>query len=187
MLSPKSVIPECCIDSCLFNVLLNFEKEGVNHTKGNGTVVKKIEEKFGDLFCVGIVDKDKQPLRFIEQQCQVIDVGEFQEYFLIYKRNGYHHYIIKMVPAIEEWILNISDKLNLSLAKSQIEANNLKQLCDITKKIVSKDDARFKDYFRRMIAKADEIDFKPVIKLKNIIKLILQKNYKLDINELKNV
>ena len=49
MLSAKSVLPECCIDSNLFDVLLNFEKESVNHTKGNGTVITKMAIKFADL------------------------------------------------------------------------------------------------------------------------------------------
>lgn len=62
MLSAKSVIPECCVDSCLFDVLLNFEKESVNHTKGNATVLKKMQSKFANLFCLGVIDKDRRDL-----------------------------------------------------------------------------------------------------------------------------
>jgi len=185
MLSAKTVIPECCVDSCLFNVLLNFKKEGVNHTKGNSTVTKKIEEKFGNLFCLGIIDKDKQPLKFLEQ-CDQIEIVGYEDYFLLYKRKDYYHYIIRIVPEIEPWILNVCDKLNLKLFDFGINANNVQELAKISKSVTAKDDYRFKLLFKTIVKVAEEKEFKPILELIRITKLILQKNYNLDIKELIN-
>ncbi len=186
MPSAKSVLPECYIDSNLFDVLLNFEKESVNHTKGNGTVVTKMENKFADLFCVGIIDKDKRDLPQIVVNYDRIEVGETEEYFKLYKRKEKHHYLIQMVPVIEVWICNVAEKLEIKITDFDIKAFTPKELMVITKKIDKKTDPKFKALFKEIIRKSSEKDFLPVLKLKKIVELILEKNYKVDINELIN-
>ena len=182
----KSVIPECNIDSCLFNVLLQFGKDGVNHTKGNSTVVKKVIEKFDDLFCIAIIDKDKRDIAFITNECEEIDLSDLNEYFKLFKRNNRHHYFIQMVPEIEEWMIRIAEELSIEFIDFGINATTLKELKTITKSTASKNDERFIRLFREFVRKSEELNYGPILKLRRIIQYILERQYNVNINELKN-
>ncbi len=186
MLSPKSVIPECNIDSCLFNTLLGFEKEGVNHTKGNATVAKKMEGRFVNLFCIGVIDKDKRDLKYLTDNFERLVNADVEEYFRLHKHKSRHHYIIQLVPVIETWICNIAEQLDINIRDFGINAQSPKELLHITKSVSSKNDVRFVGLFKEFQNKATEINFVPLLKLKTVTKLILEKNYNLDINELTN-
>lgn len=188
MLSPKAVIPECFIDSNLFDVLLNFEKESVNYTKGNATVITKMTAKFADKFCVGIIDKDRRDLKQIEEYFEKIDIEGVDKYFKLYqyKDKQKHHYLIQMVPAIEIWIWNVTSELDIKISDFIIDGTTIRELKDVTKKVERKSDIRFKALFKEIIRQSIERNFLPVLKLKRIIGLILEKNYQTDINELIN-
>ena len=187
MLSAKSVIPECCIDSNLFDVLLNFEKESVNHTKGNGTVVRKMENTFANLYCLGLIDKDKRDLPQIKNDYDFVELVGMGEYFKLFKHKQNHHYLIQIVPEIETWIINVVNELEINLNSFGIDVNTPKTLASITKNVDKKKDPRFKSLFKEIVKHADEKQFLPVLKLMKIAELILKENYQLDINKLKNV
>jgi hypothetical protein len=188
MLSAKSVIPECYIDSNLFDVLFNFEKESVNHTKGNGTVVKKMELKFAELFCVGVIDKDKRDLKQIEANYDCIEVDGVNEYFRLFKHRKKHHYLIQIIPVIETWIINVVSELDINVADFiGVSVNNVVELSFITKKVDKKTEPKFKALFKEIVKQAKAKNFLPVLKLKKIIETILKENYKVDTNKLKNV
>ena len=187
MLSAKSVLPECCIDSNLFDVLLNFERESVNHTKGNGTVVTKMANKFADLVCVGIIDKDKRDLPQIQASFDRIEIEETEDYFRLYKGKEKPHYLIQMVPVIEVWICNVAERLEIDIADFDISASTPKELMRITKQVDKKTDPRFRALFKEIVRQSVAKSFEPVLKLKKIIELILEKHYDVDLNELKNV
>jgi len=188
MLSPKSVIPECYIDSNLFDVLLNFEKESVNHTKGNATVITKMTAKFADKFCMGIIDKDRRDLKQIKDYFEPVDIEGVNEYFKLYqyKDKQKHHYLIQMVPVIETWIWKVSMELDIKISDFITNVTTIKELKEVTKKVERKSDIRFKALFKEIIRQSVEKNFLPVLKLKRIIGLILEKNYQTDINELIN-
>lgn len=185
-MSPKSVIPECCIDSCLFNVLLNFENEQVNHTKGNATVISKMISKFHDKFCLAVIDQDKQNLKYIDERCEKIEIESVDGYFRLFKAREKHHYIIQIVPEIETWIVNVVTSIGVKLDDFNIHATNAVGLAKITKAVTAKDDPRFRLLFKKIVRVSEEIKFEPVVKLKLITNLILHKNYKLDIKDLIN-
>lgn len=187
MLSAKSVIPECCIDSNLFDVLLNFEKESVNHTKGNGTVVKKMELKFAQLCCIGVIDKDKRDLPQIKTNYDKIEIEGVDEYFRLYKNKQKPHYLIQMVPVIETWICNVANNLDIKLTNFNINAVTDKDLSVITKKVDKKTDPDFKALFKDFVKQSHEKNFIPVLKLKKIVELILEKSYQIEIKDLENV
>lgn len=183
----KSVIPECNIDSCLFNVLLQFEKDGVNHAKGNATVVKKVKEKFENLFCIAIIDKDRRDIEFISKECDRVEIDGFEEYFILFKRRGKPHYFIQMVPEIERWIMRVTGELAVNLPDFGINAVTVEELSQITKTTGSKNDDRFKKLFKEFLRKSEEREYEPVLKLRNIVKYLLEKLYEADIKGLKNV
>ena len=182
----KCVIPECNVDSCLFNVLLNFEKDGVNHTKGNTTVIKKVQEKFSDLFCVAIIDKDRRDIDFLKNECKLVEVKSMEAYFRVFEREGKNHYFIQMVPAIEQWIMKVTSELDINIAETDLKISTVAELKKISKQLVSKNNERFKTLFKLMIKKAEENNYKPILKLRAIINYLLEKNYQADINELVN-
>lgn len=186
MLLAKSVIPECYVDSCLFNVLLNFEKEGVNHTKGNATVVKKVQEKFGDLFCVAIIDKDKRDIAFLTTECDRLELRETDEYFTFFKRRDKSHYFIQIIPAVEEWIMKVAVDLKIDLSQASLKVSTIEELKKLSKQISSKNDERFKSLFRTFVQKSEALNYSPVLKLRNTILYLLEKTYKADIKELIN-
>lgn len=184
----KCVIPECNVDSCLFNVLLQFGRDGVNHTKGNATVVKKVQEKFDDLFCVAIIDRDRRDLDFLQKECdRVFLEDELDVYFILYKRKNKHHYFIQIVPAIEEWIIKVCEELGINLSETVLSVSTLEDLKKLTKSTSSKYDDRFVNLFKTIVKQAEEQDYLPVLKLKRVIEYLLNKLYKVEINEIKNV
>ena len=63
----NSIIPECFVDTCLINVLLQIDKGSVNHGKGNSTVANKMKTLFHDKFAVGIIDRDKREIEYIKE------------------------------------------------------------------------------------------------------------------------
>lgn len=189
MPSAKSVIPECYIDSNLFNVLLNYEKESVNHTKGNGTVVTKMQRSFANTFCVGIIDEDKRELPQLKKEYDFIEIENINGYFKLFahKNKLKKHFLIQIVPEIETWICNVAAELGVNLSDFEINANSPKELAKITKAVDKKTDPRFKSLFKHFIKMSNDKDFKPVLELKRIIEMIVNENYTVDINKLKNV
>ncbi|MBX9782391.1 MAG: hypothetical protein K2X48_03760 [Chitinophagaceae bacterium] len=166
---------------------MQFGKDGVNHTKGNATVVKKVKEKFDDLFCVAIIDKDRRDIDFIKDACEYIDCGGFDSYFKLFKRNGKPHYFIQIVPVIEEWIVKVSAELEIDLDETELGVSTIDDLMKLSKTTSSKNDVRFVSLFKRLVKVSEEKQYLPVIKLKKIILFLLDKNYQGDVNELKNV
>src|SRR5882762_3666354 len=101
MSSNRCIIPECYIDSCLIEVLLYADRDHVNHQKGNGTVAREMKNKFGDAFCIGIIDEDRKMLDYLIEFNPVTETISLK----LWKHKTKHHYMIQMRPVIESWIL----------------------------------------------------------------------------------
>lgn len=113
MSSNYCIIPECYIDSCLVEVLLQADNRSrVNHKKGNGTVTSRMGDDFGDNFCIGIIDEDREPLDFLRDEC-VVKVEN--NHLKLWKHKGKHHYIIQLRPVVEKWIISVCVEGNISL------------------------------------------------------------------------
>lgn len=84
------------------------------------------------------------------------------------------------------WICNIAESLKIKLNDFGIKAETPDQLIRITKDIDAKDDPRFKALFKEFLKKAASQNFMPLLKLQKVVRLVLEENYKLDINKLKN-
>lgn len=97
-----------------------------------------------------------------------------------------HHYLIQIVPVIETWIWNVTFKLDIKISDFITDVTSETELKEVTKKVAAKKDTRFKGLFKEIISQSTDKNFLPVLKLKRTIRLILEKNYKTDINELIN-
>ena len=148
-----------------------------------------VENKFKNLFCVGIIDKDKRDLIQIKADFDFVEIEGIDDYFKLFKHKRRSHYLIQMVPEIETWICKVVSELKIDLKDFQfsISATTPKELALITKKVDKKSDPKFKALFKEVLKQSFEKNFLPVVKLKKAIVLILEKNHQLDLNDLKNV
>ena len=179
----KNVIPECYIDTCLINVLLETSgKNGVNHGKGNSATAKKMQEKYHDSFSIGIIDKDKRAIEYLNSFSLINNTIE--DYSLLYKHNDIHHYFIQLCPESEDWICNVSREIGIDLRQEHGLPDTPLSLASHTKEVDSKTDYRFIGLFKHIVRKSEEVNFEPVLKLKNWLRILVDNNYQVDINEL---
>lgn len=171
------LIPECYVDTCLAEVLLQAGKKHVNHQKGNGTVAGKMKDWFGDAFCVGMIDEDRKPLDYLKE----FDLKVSQGNLKLWKHRTKHHYMIQLCPVIEVWIINECAVREIPLAGFGLPTE-LRSLLKVTKSIGVEADDRFVQLFKEMV----RLQCESVIRLKNWIEYLKQEKYKADINKLIN-
>ena len=177
MSSNKCIIPECYIDSCLIEVLLFADKDHVNHQKGNGTVAREMKGKFGDAFCVGIIDEDRKALDYLMEFKPLITTSHLK----LWQHKESAHYIIQLRPVVEKWILNICEREGILLTEFDLPVT-LNQLQKVSKSVTSKNDARFIRLFKYILHTKSE----PVLQLKGWLEYLKKNTFKVDINYLIN-
>ena len=173
-----SIIPECYIDTNLLETIVPPATKGYNHQKGAGTVTKLMQGKLTDEFAVGIVDKDKKQLKYVEEFNLKIDIGDL----VLYQHKTKHHYLIFINPAIEAWIINNAKTVGISLSDFGLPTD-LKELTKVTKKITSKNNQVFKKLFRELKRKRA----KNVIILAEWIEYFKRNPYNIDLTEMEEI
>lgn len=123
----QHVIPECFIDTRLVRTL-EPPAGRYNHQHGCSNVEKAMKRLKGD-FALGIIDKDKKALRYLDE-CQLI--CEHAGFSQLLKHTTEHQYLIVVGPAMERWILNTTNFAGLSLADFDLP-DGFDELCDLTK------------------------------------------------------
>lgn len=119
-------IPECYFDTFLVKKILRINK--VNHQH----CCTKVESKMKaiDDFAVGIIDqdRDRNNIQYLNEFDEVIKTDSL----ILHKHKEKQHYIIRIAPAIEYWILNIAKETGIDLKQHGLpnDANGLK---DFTK------------------------------------------------------
>ena len=133
------VVPECYVDTNLINVLLN---KACNHQKGCATVCKTLDTKLADQFAIAIIDKDKSEPKAIEQFVKIVE----SEHLVVSKHQTRHHYLIQIKPAIERFILDAVEELNINLSDYGLPTE-LDDLRIVSKTITAKEDVKFARLF----------------------------------------
>jgi hypothetical protein len=169
----KCIIPECYIDSCLVEVILEAGNDFVNHQKSNGKVANEMKRKFSDRFCIGIIDEDRKPLDYLKN----FKIQQSNDYLRLWrheiKRN---QFIIQIRPVMEKWILRICEENNINVTSEEYKLpDNWKLLIKITKSLATRRDERLLKLFRGMVTKK----CLPVIQLKEWINY-LRINYNIE-------
>lgn len=141
-----SFIPECYIDTNLVETLVPPQR-GYNHQKGCGTVTKVMKENFADDFAVGIVDKDKKELDYLNEFDIVLAAGNIE----LHKHKTRNHFIIRIIPAMERFILHNVNEAKINLEEFGLPTN-FDQFKKTSKTVNSKKDQRFKNLFKKMKA-----------------------------------
>ncbi len=171
------IIPECYVDTNLIETLVPTAR-GFNHQKGCGTVAKVMKEKFPDDFAVGIIDKDKLQLDYLNE----FDVIHIFDNLTLHKHKSRSHFIIQIFPAIEKFILSAVKESQLDLANYDLpyDFNELKKT---SKSVNSKFDKRFKKLFKDIQASGNS----EFTKLGSWVTYLKEKNYNANIDELKEI
>ena len=172
-----NIIPECYVDTCLAETITFCE---LNHTKGCGTVVKKMKEKFNDKFAVGIIDKDKKEIPYLQE----FDLITSNDSLFLYKHRVGHHYIIQISPAIESFFLNAANEIGVDITAEYGLPSDMKKLTKITKQVSGKDGKSFrilKQLFKN-ISNATELR-----RLSELIIYLDDHAYQVEVEELKRI
>jgi polyhydroxyalkanoate synthesis regulator phasin len=99
-----------------------------------------------------------------------------------HKDKDKHHFIIQICPALEKWILEVCKKGSIDISKFGL-TEFLDSLKNYTKTQSNLQDEKLKKLFKEI---ANKKDIKEVNKLRSWITILKGKNYRVDINDLKN-
>lgn len=133
------VMPECFVDTNLIEYLLNA---GVNHQHCCSKVVGQLKTTFADKFAIGIIDKDKVQLGYI-QECDVIVQTE---HLTLMKHRERHQYLITIAPAVDKFVLDCAEEQMVDVNDFGLPSE-LKKFTDESKRVSSNLDSRFKSLF----------------------------------------
>ncbi len=180
----RHFVPECYFDTVLFKKILETDKR-LKHRKGCNNVVNSfriINGKKGDLydsFGVGMIDKDKKELDFLNECEAIIE----SDNLILWKHKERQHFIIQLCPPIEKWIIEILKTDDRNVEEFGY-TNDFKKL----KRRIKDDIDDEKDIKLNRLLDALLISSNPVIKrLEKILLHFRDNTYQYDINELINV
>lgn len=167
------VMPECYVDTNLIEFLLNA---GVNHQHCCSKVVGQLKTTFADRFAIGIIDKDKVEMGYIGE-CDVIAQTR---HLTLMKHREKCQFLITVGPAIERFVLDCSKDCGVNTEDYGIPSE-LKAFTDISKRVTSNEDKRFKALFEA-IKNSQEVSA-----LQNVLKYLSEKKYNADLDYLKQL
>ena len=173
----KSIIPECYADTLLIETLVPTKK-GYNHQHN----CFKVEATMKGLnsFAVGIIDKDKKQIKYIDK-FDLIDKVEGDLILWRHEDKKIHHWIIQICPALERWLLNVCEQENIEVSNFGEDAlNGIKFYTKSTSRL---NNPILQSLFNEINKRNENLS---VRKLKGWVKLLKEKNYQVDINELRN-
>ena len=175
-----NIVPECYIDTMLVNTLVPAGKnERYNHQHGCFEVSNEMEKRgLKDKFAVGIIDNDNKKAKYLSSFIEIVNVNNDIKLF---QKKDNPQYVIEMNPAIEVWILKVCEGEQINMSEFGLP-NDLRSLKRITKSQSTINDERFINLFLRFKMSKNE----SVLKMMNWIKLLKDKKYQTDINELIN-
>ena len=159
------ILPECYIETNLIEALVP-PQHGYNHQKGCPAVAKKMKEKFADSFALGIMDKDKRRVSYLQEFSLIASDQDLE----IYKHKERPHYILLISPAVEGFILKAASTLKLDLRTYEIPVS-LEGMKKETKQIDAQSSRKYRKLFRAL-SPAPEFQ-----KLAKIISYLKDKRY----------
>lgn len=171
-----SIIPECFVDTNLIETICP-PKKGYNHQKGCGNVAKTMQNKFKDSFAVGIIDRDKKEIKYLDQFLLKLNIGDL----FLYQHPSKPHYIIQISPAIESFILECAAQIEIKTEEYGLPGS-LIDLKKITKKQTSKMSPQLSNLFSELKNK----NANQIVTLSNWISYLKENMYHSDIDEIIN-
>jgi hypothetical protein len=108
-----NIIPECYVDTLLAETIVPPIK-GYNHQHSCTKVLSVMENKLSNEFALGIIDDDKVIPQMFATSFKAVKT--YSNDLALYKHSSKPHYIIKVIPAAENFILNAALQCRISLA-----------------------------------------------------------------------
>jgi hypothetical protein len=171
-------VPECYFDTVLLKKLLQTNKR-LMHRKGCNTVMRDLEsERLKSLFAVAIIDKDKTELNYLKECKRIHDADKL----ILWKHENRNHFIIQLNPPLEEWVIEILDENKLIIEYFGYSRNYKELKRQIKNDIDNEGDEKLNKLLNAII----KTDCPAIRKIKSFLLYLKEKNYKVDINELKN-
>jgi hypothetical protein len=138
-----NILTECYIDTLLAEAVVPPAK-GYNHQHSCNKVLSTMKTKLANVFAVGIIDDDK----LVPKDFEIFQrIQEYNKALALYKHRSKPHYIIKIIPASEQFILNSARQCNISPLDYNLP-DELKQFRTITKHKTAKDSPDLKNLLR---------------------------------------
>lgn len=173
------VIPECYTDTTFIETIVPPDNQrGYNHQMGCSKVASKMQSDLKDDFALGIIDKDKRSVKYLDEFTLI----EKRKSLFLYKHPEKPHYVIQIYPAIERFILESCIEVDLDLSDFGL-MNDLEGLKQKTKKQTSKRDPQLIKLFREL-KNRNPVE---VVTLSNWITYLKENNYKSQIEEIRDL
>jgi hypothetical protein len=183
----SSIRVECWADKYFFGRLLE-DKSLIRKEKNKAEVFKSIKERAKGTFSICIVDNDGDKIEPFLGSLKVEERFFVCEELEIIKIKDYPYFVLQLFPKeFEKWIEKyINDECGLDLDNFGYE--NYKEFEEDSKVIVErlKSNKRYIALVDFVLANCDNSE-NHISKTKKILKYLVDKTYKADINELKNV
>ncbi|MDR1896039.1 MAG: hypothetical protein LBR10_04525 [Prevotellaceae bacterium] len=136
------ILTECYVDTLLVETIAPAGT-GYNHQHACTKVLSTMNNKLADRPAIGIIDDDKvEPKAMNDFKCIKI----YTDALKLYKHISRAHYIIKICPAMERFILNTAQQCNISPATYHLPTT-LSELLKVTKPGTSKNNISLKQLF----------------------------------------
>jgi len=172
-----AIIPECYTDTNLVETITG-SFNAFNHQKSCNEVSKTMQNKLADSFAVGIIDKDKKHINYLNE----FELAASSEDLFLFKHPLKHHYIIQISPAIESFIIKSANEVGISLKTFGL-SDDLNGLKKITKRQTS----RTNPILRRLFSELKNKKAPQVVTLSNWISYLKENTYHTNLEEIKNI
>lgn len=173
-LDELAIISECYADTCLIETIISIQH--CNHQKSCNKVSSTMQIKFKDRFAVGIIDKDKRQISYLNE----FDLIGSKASLFFYKHTMHPHYIIQLSPAVEGFILESAREKNIKLSDYGFP-ETLGELTRITKQKSSKKDPDLKKLI------TDLKDATGIKLLTDLLEYLVPHRYDCDISVLRSM
>jgi hypothetical protein len=140
-----SIVPECYADTRLAEILTQSKR--CNHQKNLGQVANTLKNRLKDLPALGIVDNDKGSVPSYFSEFNLI----FQNQDLkLLKHPGRSQFLVMICPAIEQWLLNAANEVNVNPLDFGIK-EGLKEFTNLTKSIHLGQSREFAEFVKALV------------------------------------
>jgi hypothetical protein len=138
-----------------------------------------MQEKFSNSFALGIIDKDKKEVPYLQE----FDLVASNDSLFVYKHTSKHHYIIQITPAIERFFTKAASEKDVDLASYGF-SSDMKELTRATKQVSDKNEVVFKT-FKRLFKDLSEAP--EIARLSSLIQYLGENRYRVEIEELERI
>lgn len=162
------ILPECFVDTNIVNTFLKMEGIYIdaNHCHGCNKVGNMMQQQLKDKFALGVIDNDKKQHSYNSQ----FNLLGRTEHLELLKHNSKHHYLIRVSPAMDGFILDVAERQKIEMSDYELP-DKLKDFTEITKNAKAKDCKNLKKLFKDMVGD-DEMTI-----LKNVLGYLCKNKY----------